>query len=181
MSNARRKLTRLTLATRRFGHVVSAHPSFRDKPGILHTKSGQNLALVSDKHHGFGRKIFVIFMQLLGCGRPHSAVVPRQIDGTALAVRRISEANGAGDREREVILYCRGHVVVEHAMMAEYRLDARGRSQFECIEDGPKAVMAHIRHRAPAEVVPAAENHMRVIRMIGSVRFGTQPQVPVES
>ena len=53
--------------------------------------------------------------------------------------------------------------------------------QIEKPEDGPKAVVAHVRKRTAAELIPATEDGMSVIRMIGAVERGPQPERPVET
>src|SRR4051794_27984489 len=41
--------------------------------------------------------------------------------------------------------------------------------------------MAHISHRTSAEIIPSPEHHVRVIWMIGTIGFWSEPQVPIES
>ena len=56
-----------------------------------------------------------------------------------------------------------------------------GDAEVQLGEDGPQAVDPHVGHRAAAEVVPAAEDRVRVVRVIGAVQRGPQPEVPVEA
>jgi hypothetical protein len=49
---------------RRFRRRISAsaHVPFGNEPRVLHPESRENLPLVADKHHTFGRKFFMIFV-----------------------------------------------------------------------------------------------------------------------
>src|ERR1700690_4423597 len=53
--------------------------------------------------------------------------------------------------------------------------------QLEEGENRPETVMAHIGERAAAELIPAAEHSMGVVRMIRAVQRGPQPQLPVKT
>ena len=56
-----------------------------------------------------------------------------------------------------------------------------GRAQLQHLEDLMEAVVPHVAQGAGAEVVPAAEDGMGIGRVIGPMRRGAQPQVPVEA
>jgi hypothetical protein len=65
---------------------------------------------------------------------------------------------------------------IERADVAGTRFDADRGVKIEELEDGPKAVMAHVGQRAAAEIVPTAKHHVGVVRMIGTVGAGPKPE-----
>ena len=96
--------------------------------------------------------------------------------------RRILEAHHARGREREIVLDgAEAMPSVNMLIVAQHRLDAGGPGQFQRTEHRPQTVVPHVRHRAAAEIVPAAEHHVRVVGMVRALGLGSQPEIPIEA
>src|SRR5271157_1539300 len=140
----------------------------------------QDHSLVADEQSPSCGNGLAVLQQFVRCEGAHSSVVPVQLNRRPLAVGRELEAYAVGVRESEVIHLDRAYLVIDLATRAGLRLDAVRNGQVQRHENRPHAVVAHIRNAAGAEIVPAAEYGMRVVRVVWTILLGSQPQVPVE-
>src|SRR5439155_271505 len=115
---------------------------------VLSVETRQNFPFVADKHHSFGLQFLVVRVPLIRGGRFHGTVIPKDVQRRSGCLGGELKANRAGSREGVIVFYPNGDVARTRAKMAGPRFYCEGSVQFEQLEDGPEAVMAHVGQRA---------------------------------
>src|SRR6185437_505431 len=91
---------------------IASRPAFGNQMRVLKKEARQYLSLAADEHHALVGKFFVVDFQFLRRWWTHSAVIPDQVHRRPCSLRRIFESDGAGRRERKVILHCERDAVL---------------------------------------------------------------------